>query len=139
MALLSISQAARTAGVSRQTLHTYIKQGKLTTQQDNDGNPLLDTSDLLRVCGAFKIDSKILTPVLHALTPDLQADNGLLRAELTSARELLREKEQTIRAKDQTIEVQAQALRLLEHRTVEVVVDQDQPSWIVRILTHKIW
>ena len=45
MAKLSISDAARVAGVSRVTLHRYIKAGKLSRTPDG----LIDTSELLRL------------------------------------------------------------------------------------------
>jgi hypothetical protein len=45
VAQLSISDAARVAGVSRVTLHRYIKAGKLSRTPDG----LIDTAELLRV------------------------------------------------------------------------------------------
>src|SRR5262249_41182985 len=44
MAKLSKVDAAKAAGVSRQTLHTYLKDGRLSP--DADG--LIDTAELLR-------------------------------------------------------------------------------------------
>ena len=123
MAVLNMTQAAKAAGITRKTLYTHIASGKVSTV-DVSGIRGIDVSEIHRVYG----------DIGYKVTPDtdsIHADNDRLRAELLAARELLR-------AKDQTIEVQAQALRLLEHRTVEVV-DQEQPSWIVRLLLHKIW
>ena len=45
MAQLSISDAARVAGVSRVTLHRYIKAGKLSRTPEG----LIDTAELLRL------------------------------------------------------------------------------------------
>lgn len=45
MSRISINKASQDFGVSRNTLYKYIKQGKLT--KDNEGK--LDTSDLVRV------------------------------------------------------------------------------------------
>mgnify|MGYP003556246602 CR=1 FL=1 len=45
MAQLSISDAARVAGVSRVTLHCYIKAGKLSRTPEG----LIDTAELLRL------------------------------------------------------------------------------------------
>ena len=45
MAQLTISDAARVAGVSRVTLHRYIKAGKLSRTPDG----LIDTAELLRI------------------------------------------------------------------------------------------
>lgn len=51
MAQVSISEAARLAGKSRKTLHTYISNGKLTKVTDAQGKPKIDTSELIRVFG----------------------------------------------------------------------------------------
>lgn len=53
MALVSISEAARLIGKSRTTIHRYISNGKLSTCTDKLGAKKLDTSELLRVFGAF--------------------------------------------------------------------------------------
>src|SRR5262245_32943472 len=44
MAKLSKVDAAKAAGVSRQTLYTYIKDGRISV----DGDGLVDTAELLR-------------------------------------------------------------------------------------------
>jgi DNA-binding XRE family transcriptional regulator len=49
MAKLSKVDAAKAAGVSRQTLYTYLKTGRLST--DADG--LIDTAELL--CAGFTL------------------------------------------------------------------------------------
>lgn len=51
MAQLNISEAARHWGVSRQTLYTYRDQGKITFGQDEKGNPIVDSAELVRVFG----------------------------------------------------------------------------------------
>jgi hypothetical protein len=45
MAKLSITEAARVTGVSRVTLHRYIKAGKLSRSTDGS----IDTAELLRI------------------------------------------------------------------------------------------
>jgi predicted site-specific integrase-resolvase len=45
MAKLSITDAARVTGVSRVTLHRYIKAGKLSRSADGT----VDTAELLRI------------------------------------------------------------------------------------------
>jgi hypothetical protein len=57
MAEVSISEAARLTGKSRNTLHRHIKSGKVSKREDKDGNPVIDTAELIRVYGKLKIDS----------------------------------------------------------------------------------
>jgi len=55
MALVSISEASRLTNKSRTTVHRYISNGKLSTCTDEKGIKKIDTSELLRVFGAFKV------------------------------------------------------------------------------------
>jgi hypothetical protein len=54
VSLLSISEAARTVGRSRGTIHRYLKKGNLSSTSDDTGNIKIDTSELLRVFGELK-------------------------------------------------------------------------------------
>ena len=55
MSLLSISEAAQAAGVSRQTLYkVYIKTGKISVNRADPKKPTVDTSEILRVFGEIK-------------------------------------------------------------------------------------
>ena len=46
---LSISEAARRAGVRRNTLYRKIEAGKLSKETDEDGKPVIDLGELARV------------------------------------------------------------------------------------------
>jgi hypothetical protein len=59
MTKLNLSQAAKAVGKNRVTLWRHINTGKLSAERDRDGNPLVDTSELLRVYGELK---KTATP-----------------------------------------------------------------------------
>jgi len=54
MTKLNLSQAAKVVGKNRVTLWRHINTGKLSAERDRDGNPLVDTSELLRVYGELK-------------------------------------------------------------------------------------
>jgi hypothetical protein len=54
MTKLNLSQAAKAVGKNRVTLWRHINTGKLSAERDRDGNPLVDTSELLRVYGELK-------------------------------------------------------------------------------------
>jgi hypothetical protein len=66
MAKLTITDAARVAGVSRVTLHRYIKAGKLSRSADGT----IDTTELLRIGLVLQPDT-VLQPVSlqHDVTP----------------------------------------------------------------------
>lgn len=54
MATVSISEAARLAGIARSSLYKYyIKTGKLSLSQNGGKRPVIDTSELLRVFGSI--------------------------------------------------------------------------------------
>ena len=54
MTELSISAAARTAGVSRTTIQKAIKTGRLSATTNTAGNRVVDLSELLRVYGPLQ-------------------------------------------------------------------------------------
>jgi hypothetical protein len=49
MALLSVSAAARAAGVDRATIHRALKSGRLSATVDDTGARAIDTAELARV------------------------------------------------------------------------------------------
>jgi hypothetical protein len=108
MAKLSITDAARVTGVSRVTLHRYIKAGKLSRSADGT----MDTAELLRI-GLVLHSDTVLQPVMlqrdvtpHETPPvtlpdpaTLQQLIGVLRRELDAAHareEAAREREATL-------------------------------------------
>jgi len=51
MATLSISEAARRVGITRQTMHKHIKSGRVSSTRDNSDQPAIDEAELYRVYG----------------------------------------------------------------------------------------
>ena len=51
MPLLTIAQAARTAGVARSTIYSHLRSGKLSATRTPTGERRIDTSELTRVYG----------------------------------------------------------------------------------------
>lgn len=53
MALHTVSDAAKMAGVTRRTIYRYISSGKLSAAVTGDDNMQIETSELLRVFGSL--------------------------------------------------------------------------------------
>ena len=93
MSLLSISEAAQAAGVSRQTLYkVYIKTGKISVNRADPKKPTVDTSEILRVFGEIKPiaqgaalgDEKTAPPDQSAaIIAELRAENSGLKTRIT--------------------------------------------------------
>ena len=49
MTKLNLTQAAKAAGIARGTLYRHIKDGKVTCEENDNGERVIDTSELLRV------------------------------------------------------------------------------------------
>lgn len=53
MALHSVTEAAKMAGVTRRTIYRYLKSGKLSAAVTGGDNTQIETSELLRVFGSL--------------------------------------------------------------------------------------
>ena len=95
MALLTIAQAARTAGVARSTIYDHLRGGKLSATRTPTGERRIDTSELSRVYGSagHTTQPDVVTPTPHniallqAKIESLEAQNSLLRDEVQAGRE----------------------------------------------------
>jgi len=97
MALVSISEAARLAGISRTHLYKkYLAEGILSKTQDEQGNSVIDTAEILRVFGKLHGDNTITSEINTPLHQDLQSENSALKAKIEMMELLLQEKEARI-------------------------------------------
>jgi predicted site-specific integrase-resolvase len=92
----NIVQAAELAGVTRQTIHRFIKKGKLSVEKTVDGKTVIDKSELLRVFpnlvtpGAshvLRLDTPQVTATLHSQIELLQRELDVTRQERERDRE----------------------------------------------------
>lgn len=118
MTQLSLSAAAKSAGISRSTLHDHIKTGKISVHISGQGRRTVDTSELLRVYGTLQgiPDSSDVQSAGHFQTvPDTQIGQELygrlavLEAENRGLQALLQEK-------DLRVEELRHTVRLLEFK-----------------------
>lgn len=131
MAKVSISEAARLAGISRQHLYKkWITPGLLTVEKDGENPPAIDTSELLRAFGELK--GGVSQGDRRGGDMVQEAEYILLQAELQATRQRLADCEAQLReAGDREewlkthIGEMTGALRLLENRAkTEVLEDQ---------------
>ena len=95
MALLTLTQAAKTAGIARSTLYRAIRDGRIPVVSQPNGSKGIDTSELQRVFGplrgATKPTSQHDAPgdiaLLQARIDGPERENGPLRDEIQASRE----------------------------------------------------
>jgi len=132
MALVSISEASRLTSKSRTTVHRYISNGKLSICTDENGVKKIDTSELLRVFGAFKAvhheQSDNVTDEQH-VTPNGTGETSKTK-QLEHEVEHLRE---LVTAQQSHIESLKQAMLLIESKLPATQEPVKQPvvkkSW----------
>jgi hypothetical protein len=78
MAKVTVSEAARLVGLARQNLYkNYINEGKISVERDHQGNPKIDTSELIRVFGEIRMRS-VVSSEEHEMTPPKPIDDRAL-------------------------------------------------------------
>lgn len=118
MAKLSITQAAKMAGISRQTLYVkYINTGAISVEVVND-KKVIDTSEIIRIFNDVKILDELDVKELHHITPENTSTDKdkiitLLELQLAKAEE----REERLNA--QVSELLQQQTRLLEDKTTK--------------------
>jgi hypothetical protein len=118
MSLVSVSEAARLAGVSRPHLYrSYIKKGKISVQRGEKGEPLIDTSEIMRVFGSLAGDHLNDTATQQRATVEHDTQIQVLLSENNLLRSLVHERDKLIEEKDRHLDDVRQAMRLLEDKT----------------------
>lgn len=128
MAKVSISEASRLTGKSRTTLYRSISTGQLSTCTGEKNAKLVDTSELLRVFGAFDGCSGEQVPeqvTEHHVTGAEQQNEQVVNA-LKQEVEHLRA---LVSAQSSHIDSLKQAMQLLEHKTEPAVSSPSRSSW----------
>lgn len=120
MTKITISEAARLAGISRQHLYkSFINTGKISIIKEND-KPLIDIVELLRVFPDAKIVTddrdkrlQVLIPENDKVTPKASEIVNILKSQLAEAKE----REEWL--KEQINELRQQQNNLLENKTAQ--------------------
>jgi hypothetical protein len=116
MALISISEAAKLAGIARSHLYSqYINTGAISVTRDSRGKPKIDTAELLRVFGSIQLDigQDNRTPEKTVIQDSLGQEKALaLNTDALAMIELL--KEQLAKAEERERFYQAQLAELTQ-------------------------
>lgn len=136
MPQVSVSEAARLAGISRSHLYkNYIKQGLISVVRNHQGQPQIDVSELLRVFGEIQknthLSSKtqvedrskiqVRTPKIQLKTQEnttetqVQIQVAALESELKLLREQLAKADEREQFYQQQLKDLTQTIKLLEH------------------------
>lgn len=159
MAKHSISEAAKLTGKARSTLHRHLKDGKLSKELDTDGQPVIDTAELVRVYGpllsqdrgtddavgqqATAPSSSVLQAKIEAL---LEAQIDQLRKERVEQINQLRADLEDARKERDNWKTQAQQLSALlsDQRPIATAApapeqQQEDPPTVLQSLVSKLW
>ena len=124
MALLSISAAARAAGVDRATIHRALKSGRLSATVDDTGARAIDTAELHRVFP--------LRATGEPVTVAAPAGPGVLEHELVA---VLRER---VRGLEEQRELYRQQLQAAQ-AAMEVMTLRLPPPAPAQVLQEPVW
>ncbi|MBU2753433.1 hypothetical protein HFU84_01755 [Acidithiobacillus sp. CV18-2] len=98
MAKVTITEAARLAGISRVTMYRkHIGTGQISVEKDRDGKPQIDTSELIRVFGEIHEDTGRDSEDTSREHHDTIMYASMYKAELAACKTLLASKEDELR------------------------------------------
>jgi len=141
----SLSKAARVAGVSKTTIHKWVKTGKLSATKGVDGTYSIDRSELERVTSARKqVTSSPVTPDETSTTRQ-PLDLSIYRSNtineikyaaaleaVTHERKLLREQVNELRQRAEVAEERSEAAAERYHDSIKtmtrLIEDKREPK-----------
>lgn len=121
MPKVTISHAARLAGISRQQLYDgYIRSGKISVERDNPKKPKIDTAEIIRVFGTLQDDRRRADTTLQDITP--------AKAEVYSSdlNETVRELTTRVSTLELEKAVMNKEVELLRDQNAELKKDRDE-------------
>ena len=145
----SLSKAARVAGVSKTTVHKWVKTGKLSATKGVDGTYSIDRSELERVTSARKqVTSAPITPDVppeDTSTTSQPLDLSIYRSNtinelkyaaaleaVTHERKLLREQVNELRQRAEAAEERSEAAAERYHDSIKtmtrLIEDKREPQ-----------
>lgn len=138
MAVHTVTEAAKLAGVTRRTIYRYIKQGKLSAVVAGSDATQIETSELLRVFGSLSQEKEPqVSTGSHQEEPEyvtrLMAEMSQLREMIQGQQQLLLEdKLEVNRLREQMTGLQNErdtAAQELEKVKAELEVERGKGFW----------
>ena len=138
MAVHTVTEAAKLAGVTRRTIYRYIKQGKLSAVVTGSDATQIETSELLRVFGSLSQEKEPqVSTRSHQEEPEyvtrLMAEMSQLREMIQGQQQLLLEdKLEVNRLREQMTGLQNErdtAAQELEKVKAELEVERGKGFW----------
>lgn len=127
MTKLTITEAALLVKKSRKTLYRHIEQGKVSASQNDTGEKVIDTSELIRVYGELsQHDNVINKKMSQPETDEKDQKIAILEDKIKQLNLLLEEKNERINDKQEHIDSLKQALILLEYKKEHSTLIQEE-------------
>ena len=145
MAKHSITEAAKLTGKARSTLHRHLKDGRLSKELDADGQPVIDTAELVRVYGPLQGQGSSDTVSIgqHATPQNNQPLQARIEAMMEAQIDQLRADLDDARKERDDWKTQAQRLSglLSDQRPIATAApvpeqQQENPSAAIRFLSR---
>lgn len=119
MAQFTIAGAARAAGVGRATIQRALKSGRLSATTNEQGERVIDLTELLRVFGPLKQSEQLASSIVSQLDTDSEQGSSavlveVLREQLCKAEEREQQAQQEKARLLSLLEAEQQARRELE-------------------------
>lgn len=140
MPSVNVSEAAKLAGISRQSLYkNYINTGKISVTPDHKGKPMIDTSEILRVFGELQADVSQVSKNDTSLQSKPSVDTRIFESEI----ERLKAEVEGLRAlaeeRKARVEEQKQWIESLERKNSLLLEDKSKAGampWWKRLLNR---
>ena len=153
MTLVSITEAAKLAGLSRPHFQTnYVGSGKITVDRSDPRKPKIDTAEIIRVFGKLHYDSnendsknstysneiKAQTDELLQKIEKLEAEKAGLEKLADERKERLEEKNNQLAEKTKEINYQRERIHNLETRYDRLIEDKKKTDDLTAQLSEQL-
>ena len=115
----SVQEAAKLVGKDRKTIYRHIKNGRLSCGKDDNGNSAIETTELIRVYGAFKNQLQTHVRQKAGKSPHAETENAaaLVLTELVGQMRQLREENKGLSRSLDELRKELDTIPRLENKT----------------------